>query len=126
MAPVLQVRCERPDGAAPQLEVQSEIANNFLRKQANEIRISGEPGVIIGKNFLRSCRSANVIVFFQQEHAEASPPKIAGGDESVMPRAQDHNVVFRFHPARAHTPARARARLNTLKRSNSLTATCSP
>jgi len=76
-----------------------------------------------GDASLRSRPMRRILDPLELMGAKAGAAKVAGGDEPVMPRAQDHDIVFRFNPACAHTPARAR--INTQTRSNSLKPTWS-
>jgi hypothetical protein len=107
MLAILPVGRERSGGTTTQLEFQSQIANNFLGQQANEIRIARQSGVIIGKKFLRRGSPADVIVFLQQQNTQAGPAQITRRDKSIVPSSQNNDIVFRFNPAPAH------ARLNT-------------
>jgi len=46
---------------------------------------------------LRSRRAPDVIIFFQQQHAQSGSAEISGGDQAIMTGAQYDNIVLRFH-----------------------------
>ena len=52
---------------------------------------------VIRKDLLRSRRAADVIIFFQQQHAESSSAKISGGNQAIMTCAQYDDIIVRFH-----------------------------
>ena len=80
MAAVLHVRRERPGRAPAQLELQAEIANDFLREQTDQVGVARQMRVEIGEDLLRSRRAADVIVLLQQQDTQSraapdrSPP----------------------------------------------------
>src|SRR5436190_22167688 len=76
MLAMVHVRRTRGNRASAQFKVQSEIADDFLRKQTHEIGISGEMRVKIVEHTLLAGRSADVIIFLQQQHAQSSAPQI--------------------------------------------------
>jgi hypothetical protein len=69
MVSVTYVWSARGRGAAAKLQRQTEVADNLMREQTDKVRIPRQARVVIGKNLLRSRRSADVIIFFQQQHA---------------------------------------------------------
>src|SRR5206468_8926986 len=75
MLAMVHVWRTRGNRASTQFKVQAEIADDFLRKQTHEIGISGELRVKIGKHALRGGRSADVIIFLQQQDAQSSAPQ---------------------------------------------------
>src|SRR5215813_3633570 len=64
VAAVSLIRRVGSHGSATQLEVKSEIADDFFGKKANEIRVTREPGIVIRKDFLRGGCPADVVVLF--------------------------------------------------------------
>src|ERR1700738_414790 len=105
MLAISDIGRERPSGAPAQFKVQSEIANDLLGKEADEIRVAREARVVIRKNLLRSRRAADVVVFLQQQYAQARTRQVTRGDEPVMAGAEDDNVVFGFHQDCRRIPA---------------------
>ena len=108
MLPRFHIRRERPDGPAPQLETQVQIANDFFREQTNEVRIARQPRIVIGKNPLRSCRPADVIVLLQHEHTQPRFREIRRRHQAIVPRAQNDRVVSRLDLTNAHALAHDR------------------
>src|SRR6266576_3972585 len=94
MLALAHVRRKRGCGARPQLEPESEITNDLFRKKAHEIRVAGEMGGVVRKNPLRSGRSADVIVFLQQQDTQTGAGEVRGGYQPVVPCAEDNDVVF--------------------------------
>ena len=97
MPAIPHIRRERAGGAPAQLEVQSEIANDLFGKEADEIRVTREARIIIGKQLLRSGRAADVIVLLQQQHGQSRARQVTRRDESVMSRTEDDNIVSGLH-----------------------------
>ena len=106
---VIYVRRAGCDGATAQFELQVEIVNDLLRKQADQIRVARQARVVIGKDSLRSRRPTDVIILFQQEHAQAGAPEISRRDKPIVTRTQNHNVIFAL--GRAHALDRDRLSL---------------
>ena len=66
MLSVIQIRRKRRRRAAAQFKIQSEVSDDFLREQTDEVGISRQSRIIIRKDFLRSRSAADIIVFFQK------------------------------------------------------------
>ncbi len=97
MAAVLHVGRERSGRAPAQLEVQAQIANDFLREQADQVGVARQMRVVIGEDFLRGRGAADVIVLLQEQDAQARARQIGRRDQTVMSGAKDDDVVSRFH-----------------------------
>ena len=93
-----RARCDRP---SPQFEFQPEILDDFVRKEADEIGIARQTRVVIGEKPLRSCRPADVIVFLQQQYAQASTREISRSNKAVVTRPEDHNIISALDRAHA-------------------------
>ena len=91
---VIHIRCERRGAASAQFKVQPEIANDFLRKQTDQIRIPRQAGIVVREYFLRRGRSADVIILFQQQHTQTRAPEITGSHEPIVSGAENHDIVF--------------------------------
>ena len=97
MATVLAVGSKRSGDAAAQLQLEPEIIHDLLGKKANEIGVTRKPRLKIGKHFLRSGRAPDVIVLFQQQHAQTGPPQVARRHQAIVPGTQNHHVISGFH-----------------------------
>jgi hypothetical protein len=80
-----------------QFKTQSKVPDDFLREQADEVRISRQSRIVIGKDFLRSRRAADVIVLFQKQNTQTRASKVARCYKTIVSRAQDYDIVLRFH-----------------------------
>src|SRR3954468_4656556 len=94
MSHVWRARCDR---APAQFHVQAKILDDLLRQQADQIGIPRQARVVIRKNSLRYGRTADVIIFFQQQHAQPRAREICRRDEPVMSGSQNDDIVVRFH-----------------------------
>jgi hypothetical protein len=94
------------DGAPAQFQFQTEILDDLLRKQADQIGVTRQARVVIGKDLLRNRGAADVIIFFQQQHAQSSTRKIRRRHQAIVSGSKNYNVIF----ALDHAHARARAR----------------
>src|ERR1043166_4642856 len=94
MLAVADVRCKRGCRARPELELESKITNDLFRKKAHEIGVAGEMGGIVRKYLLGSGRTAEVIVFLQQQDTQAGTGKVSGGHQPIVPCTEDNDVVF--------------------------------
>src|SRR5207244_94721 len=97
MLPVVQIRRKRRRRALAQFKVQSEVSDDFLREQTNEVRISRQLRIVIRKDFLRSGSAADVIVLFQKQNTQACAPKVARCHKPVMSSSQNDNIVSSLH-----------------------------
>ena len=90
MAAILHVGSERAGRAPAQLEVQAQIADDFLRKQADQVGVARQMRVVVGEDFLRSRGAADVIVFLQEQNAQSRACQVGRRDEAIMAGAEDH------------------------------------
>src|ERR1043165_1193919 len=97
MMSVVNVRRKRSDRPSAQFEIQPKIANDFLWEQTHKIGIARYSRVIIREQSLRSRRSADIVIFFQPQHAQPSAAKVSRRHKSIVAGAQDHDIVTRFH-----------------------------
>ena len=97
MAAVLHVGCERPGRTPAQLEVQPQIANDFLREQADQVRVARQIRVVVGEHFLRGRRSADVIVLLQEQDTQSRAGQVGRRHQAIMSGAQDDDIVFGSH-----------------------------
>ena len=99
MLTLLCIRRVGSDLAPAQLEIQPEILNDLLREKTDQVRVAGEQGIVIRKDLLRGRGSPDVVVLFQQQHAQPRARQIGGCHKTIMTRTQDDDVVFGFHRA---------------------------
>ena len=97
VAAILHVWRERPGRTSAQFEIQTKIANDFLREQADQIRVARQMRVVVREHFLRSRRAADVIVLLQQQHTQTRARQISRCHESIVPGTKDDHVVLSFH-----------------------------
>src|SRR5581483_10958592 len=102
VSPMITIGRERSGRAPAQFEVQSKIADDFLREQTDEVRVSRKSRIVIGEDFLGGGRTADITVLFQNQNTQTCPSKVACCHEAIVSGPQDYNVVLRFHvPLRA-------------------------
>src|SRR4029077_20412134 len=97
VATIFQIRRERPGRASAQLEFQAKIANNFLREQADQVRVARQICIVVREDLLRRGGSADVIILLQQQDAQTRPRQVSRGHEPIVPGTEDDHVVFSFH-----------------------------
>ena len=97
VATIFQIRRERPGCASAQLEFQAKIANNFLREQADQVRVARQICIVVRENFLRGGGSADVVIFLQHQDTQTGPREISRGHETIVSGTEDNHVVFSFH-----------------------------
>ncbi len=80
-----------PSPAEPHLQAQ--LVDDALRQQADEVGVARQARVDAGPRALRDRRPADVVAALEDEHRAPGARQVGGGDEAVVPAADDHDVV---------------------------------
>ena len=82
-----------PPPAEPDLEAQ--LVDDPLRQQAHEVGVARQARVDAGPRALGHGRPADVVAALEDQHRAPGARQVGGGDQAVVPAADDHGVVSR-------------------------------
>ena len=83
------------DPPPAQPDLQAELVDDPLRQQAHEVGVARQARVDAGPRALRDGRPAEVVAALEDQHRAPGARQVGGGDEAVVPAADDHGVVSR-------------------------------
>ena len=84
--------CTTSSGGAPAAP-QGEVVDDPRRQQADQVRVARQPRVDAVERLRRDRGTADVIQPFQHQHPLAGAGQVGGGDQAVVPAADDDGVV---------------------------------
>src|SRR5262249_39975596 len=88
------VRRERGCRPRAQFQMEAEIADDFLRKQTDQVRKAEEPGVKIGKKLLRKGWPTDIVILLEQEHAQTGTRQIRRRHQAIVTGTENHDIIF--------------------------------
>ena len=94
--------------APPQVDAQAEVVDDPPGEQAHEVRVARQPRVDARPRTLRHGGAADVVEALEHDDRQTGAGEVRGGDEGVVPSADDHDVVG-VRRASLHANALARS-----------------
>ena len=91
-----RIRCVRRIPASRQPHPHTEIVDDAPRQEAHQIRVAGQPSVDAVEGVRRHRRAANVVESLQHPHPTPGTGQIGGGNQSVVPAADNDYVGSRI------------------------------
>ncbi len=78
--------------APHQLNARAEVLEDLCRQQTDQIRVARQPRVDAVERVRRHRSTADVVQPLQEQHSASAPRQIPGGDQAVVPAADDDCV----------------------------------
>ena len=94
--------------APPQVDAQAQVVDDPPGEQAHQVRVARQPRVDARPRPLRHRGAADVVEALEHDDLPTGAGEVRGGDESVVPSADDHDVVG-VRGASLHANALARS-----------------